>query len=280
MWVAPRYFETLRIPLLAGRDFTFSDAGRPRVALISELTARRHFPGANPIGRHVSIDREGRPDAWYGSDEPYEVVGVVGDAKGELWEPPHPAMYLNMFQEGRTQQQFMLRTSVPPRAVAADTRKAIEEVIRGVTVSNVITLDEQVDAALVPERLIATLSGYFGVLAVVLAAMGLYGLLAFTVARRINEIGVRMALGATAGGIARLVLGDAGRMVGAGLVAGAALVVWAHPVAARLVEGLRTPGWGVMVAGAASVAIIATVAAYVPARRAARVDPMEALRHE
>jgi predicted permease len=276
MWVAPRYFETLGVPLLAGRDFTAADAGRPRVTIISESMAKRHFPERNPLGRRVWIE-----EGWYGNNDPYVVVGVVGDIKGvDIRETPYPAMYFDMFQEDRIQQQLMLRTNVRPESVAANAQTIIQDVLKGATVSRVWTLSEQVDGAVVPERLIATLSGYFGALAVALAGIGLYGLLAYTVARRVNEIGVRMALGATAGSIARLVLGDAGRMVGAGAAAGAALVVWARPVATRLLVDLQAPGWGVMGAGLGVVATAAVLAAYAPARRAARVDPMEALRHE
>jgi predicted permease len=281
MWVAPRYFETLGIPLLAGRDFALSDVGRPRVAVISESMAKRHFPGLNPLGRRIWIDREGHPEAWYGSDDPYEVVGLVGDVRGaELREPAPPFLYFNMFQEDRITNQVMLRTTAAPESVVADARRLIQEELKGVAVSNVTTLSDQVDAAIVPERLIAMLTGYFGALAIVLAGIGMYGLLAYTVARRVNEIGVRMALGATMGSIARLVVGDAGRMVAAGSAAGALLAAWSRPVVMRLVVDLKAPGWGAMAAGAAIVAAAAIGAAYWPARRAARIDPMAALRHE
>ena len=280
-WVAPRYFETLGIPLVAGRDFRFEDAGRPRVAIVSESMARHYFPGANPIGKHIAIDRDPRTGGWYGDDQPYEVVGVVGDAKAtELREPQPRAMYLNMFQEGRLFHQFELRTSVEPESVAAAVRRSVRDVLKTVPVTRVTTLSGQVDAAIVPERLIAILSEWFGGLGAALAGIGLYGLLAYTVARRTNEIGVRMALGATAGGIVGMVLRDALGMVLAGVALGAPLVLGSRPLAARLVLDLRLTSAAPMVLGVAAVLAIALLASYIPARRAAQVDPMEALRHE
>jgi putative ABC transport system permease protein len=280
-WVAPKYFETLGVPMIAGRDFNPADAGRPRVAIVSQAMARYYFPDADPIGKHITIDRDPRTGGWYGSDQPYEVVGVVGDSKyHELREPPQRTMYLNMFQESRLSHQFVLRTSVDPASVAGEARREVHEVLKTVTVSRVTTLSDQVDAAIVPERLIATLSGSFGALGAVLAGIGLYGLLAYTVARRINEIGVRMALGATAANITRMIVGDALWMVGAGLALGVPLVLWSRPLAARLVEDLHIPSVTPIAFGAVAVVTVALLASCIPARRAARVDPMEALRHE
>ena len=280
-WVAPKYFETLGIPLIAGRDFTFADAARSRVAIVSESMARHYFPGGNPIGKHVAIDRDARTGGWYGDDQPYEIVGVAGDAKySELREAPPRTMYLNMFQEGRLLHQFALRTSGDPALVAGAARRIVSEVLKTMLVSRVTTLSEQVDAAIVPERLIATLSEFFGGLGAALAGIGLYGLLAYSVARRTNEIGVRMALGATAGDVSRMVLRDALGMVCAGFAAGTAMVLWSRPLAASLVQDLKPGGGEPLVWGAVAIVGVALLASYVPARRAVGVDPMEALRHE
>jgi putative ABC transport system permease protein len=280
-WVAPQYFETLGIPLIAGRDFSFADAGRARVAIISQSMAKHYFRDANPIGKRLTIDRDPRTGGWYGDDQPYEIVGVVGDTKdAELREPPRRTMYFNMFQEARMVHQFVLRTSVDPESLIVDVRRAIGEVVKTVTVARVTTLSDQVDSAIVPERLIAMLSGSFGVLGGVLAGIGLYGLLAYTVTRRINEIGVRMAVGATPASIVRMVLRDAVVMVGMGLALAVPLVVWSRPLATRLVEDLHVANAAPVALGAAAVIGVALLASSVPARRAARVDPVEALRHE
>ncbi len=280
-WVAPKYFETLAIPLIAGRDFTPADAGRPRVAIVSRGFAQYYFPGVDPIGKHVAIDRDPRTSGWYGDDTPYEIVGVAGDAKGtELRDAAPRTMYFDMFQEGRISHQFVLRTSVDPASVTQDVRRVVRDVLKTVNVTRVTTLSDQVDAAIVPERLIATLSGFFGALGAVLAGIGLYGLLAYTVSRRANEIGVRMALGATTADVNRLVLTDAIAMVGAGFALGAAMVLWSKPLAAKLIQDLKPGSVAPLAWGGAAILAVALLASYVPARRAARVDPMEALRHE
>ncbi len=144
----------------------------------------------------------------------------------------------------------------------------------------ITTLSDQVDSNIVPERLIAMLSEAFGALGAALAGIGLYGLLAFTVARRTHEIGIRMALGATAGGICRLVLGDALGMAGAGLAAGTAMVLWGRTLAAGLVPDLKWDSAAPLAFGGAAIVAVALAASYWPARRAAGVDPMVALRHE
>ncbi len=279
-YVAPRYFETLGIQLLAGRDFSFRDVGHPRVAIVNEAMARHYFPGGNPIGKQFTIDQDPRDEGRFGSGQPYEIIGLVENTKtDDPRSEPWPTIYFDMFQENRMFHHFALRTSVAPESVAGAARAAVREVLKTVGVRRVMTLSDQVDAAIVPERLIATLSEWFGALGAALAGIGLYGLLAYTVARRTNEIGVRMALGASSGGITRMVLGDALGMVTAGLALGIPLVVWCRPLAARLVEDLRIPMAPVLI-GAATVLLVTVVASYLPARRAASVDPTEALRHE
>jgi len=280
-FVTPRYFETLGIPLIAGRDFSFRDVGRWRVAIVNRAMSRRYFPGDNPIGKRVAIDRDPKDGGWFGSDEPYEIIGLAGDAKAfELRDAPHPTIYFNMFQENRLANQFELRTSVDPESVAGTVQRMVRNVLKTVPVKRVTTLAGQVDSNIVPERLIATLSQFFGCLGVALAGIGLYGLLAYTVARRTNEIGVRMALGATAASVSQLVLREALAMVGAGIAAGAALVWWTRPLAASLVQGLQPASSAPLAFGAGAIVAVALLASYVPARRAARVDPMTALRHE
>jgi predicted permease len=271
-WVAPRYFETLGQPLLAGRDFRFEDEGRPRVAIVNQTMARHYFGDASPIGRHVLFD---------GDDRPYEIVGLVGDAKyQEMREGTPRTIYMNAFQEGRVYSQFAVSTEIPSAGIVSEVRQAVRTVMKTVPVDRVTTMSEQVDASIVPERLMVTFSSLFGALGALLAAVGLYGLLAYTVARRTNEIGIRMALGATRGRVIGGVLSDALQTVWAGLVLALPLAFWSKRIAASLIPGLEANVLAPIAFGAAAMVALSVVAAYVPARRAARVDPMVALRYE
>jgi predicted permease len=279
-FVAPKYFETLGTPLVAGRDFTFQDEGGPRVAIVNQAMARYYFAGANPIGRHLTLDRDWKGIG--GADKPYEIVGVVGNAKySDAHEAPPGIVYLTAFQEGRMfANHFILRTLIAPVTVAGEVRHRVGEMLRGVQVDHVTTMSDQVDASIVPERLIAMLSGSFGALGSMLAAIGLYGLLAYTGARRTKEIGVRMALGATRGDVTWMVLRDALVMVSAGLAAGIPVALWARKFAASVMEGLPPSSVLPISFAALGVIAVALVASYIPARRATKVDPMVALRYE
>jgi predicted permease len=279
-WTAPKYFETLGTPLLAGRDFTFEDQGGPLVAIVNQSMARYYFGDRSPIGQLFTFERQ--DNRGTAQDQPYQIVGVVGDAKYlNLQEPIWRMVYLNTFQEPRLfSHQFSLRTNVRPEAVAGDVRRLVREVLPTVTVARVTTMTDQVDASMIPERLMAMLSGFFGGLGALLAATGLYGLLAYTVARRTSEIGIRMALGATPRDVLAMVHKSALAMAGAGVALGVPLAFAAERVAVTFVDNMSA-GSAMPIAMAAAAAIaIALVAASVPAHRASRVNPIEALRQE
>ena len=235
--------------------------------------ARHYFGDASPLGRLVTLEHD---------DRPFEIVGVVGDAKYlDLHEPAPRTVYLSAFSEkGFNSHRFSIRTAGGPTALAGDVRRTVAAVLKEVPVENMITLAAQMDATIVPERLTATLSTLFGALGALLVAIGIYGLLAYTVARRTNEIGIRMALGASRGDVTRMVLRDAMAMAVAGLAIGVPLAIWSRIFAASLITGLPGTNFAAVGAGAAALTAVALAAAYLPAQRAARVDPMVALRNE
>jgi hypothetical protein len=149
------------------------DVGRRRVVVVNQETAKRYFPNVNPVGKHITIDKNSKP-GWFGSDQPYEIVGLVGNVKAfELRGPVYPAMYFNMFQENQLMDQFELRTTGDPAALATAVRLLLRDRLITESVTRIITMKEQVDSTIVPERLIATLSQFFSVLGVALAGIGL-----------------------------------------------------------------------------------------------------------
>jgi putative ABC transport system permease protein len=280
-WVGPRYFETFGTPLVAGREFAFTDKGDPPVAIINQAMARYYFGDKDPIGgRFQLVGPSNSGITGAPPDQVYTIIGVVGDAKYlDLREVPPRTIYLNAFQEPRMfANRFALKMTGRSAAVAGEVRRIVREQLNTVPVTSVMTMDDLIDASVVPERVIATLSSFFGSLGAALAAVGLYGLLAYTVTRRTSEIGVRIAVGATRADISRMVLRSAFGLVGTGLVIGVPLDLLSRRAASRVVTDLAADSvWPVVIATAAMLAIT-LLAAYVPARRAARVEPVEALR--
>jgi predicted permease len=273
--VAPNYFETYGTPLLAGRAFSPQDPDA-RAVIINEAMARDYFGDGSPLGKHLSFD---------GFHKSYEIVGVVGDARyNEIREDTRRMIYLDVFQdafqEGHVSSQLTLRTTLDLESIAPEARRIVNNLLKTVPVARITTMTDQVDASIVPERLIATLSGWFSALGALLAAIGLYGLLSYTMARRTNEIGVRMALGATRGNVTRMVLGDALWSVAGGVAIGVPVAFWGKKIAVSLIRDLPVNNSVAIVLSVLAMLTVALFAAYLPARRAAHIDPMNALRHE
>ncbi len=271
-WVAPRYFETLGVPLIAGRDFGSHDTPEsPRVVILNRTMAREFFGDENPIGHRIRFD----------DSDVREVVGVVGDSHYlEIREKITPTLYLNTFQSPSPGSEFAIRTNVDPNAVALAVRREIERQVRGMAITNVRTLASQVDSWIVQERVVALLSSCFGALALFIAAVGLYGVLSYTVARRTQEIGVRMALGAQPCAVVVMILKEIVWLVCLGLALGIPLALVLGRFVADLLYGLNPSDPLTIVVGAMVMLVVALFAGYAPARRASRVDPMVALRSE
>ncbi|MGJ5819587.1 ADOP family duplicated permease [Paludibaculum fermentans] len=277
-WAAPRCFETLGIQLLAGREFSFGDQAQPRVAIINQTLARRYFAGGNPIGKHVTLDHV----TLTRDPATYEIVGVVSDSNYmEIREERRRTIYLPAFRDGSViAGTFVLRTGVEPGSIAGDVRRIAHGVAPTIPVSKITTLSEQIDSSIVPERMMAALSGFFALLAALLAGIGLWGQLAYTVTRRTNEIGIRITLGATPGSVSRTILLEASTIVAAGILVGVPAVLWGKQLAVKLLTDVAGSTGTTLGLGMLAIAAVALLAAYGPARRAARLDPMEALRQE
>jgi len=276
-YIAPDYFETYGTPFLAGRDFSAPDQAGSRVAIMNEAAARDCFGNGNPIGRHITLSHI----TLTKGEKTYEVVGVVGDAKyNDLKQPAPPTIYADLLQEGFIGSQLAIRTRVDPDRVARAVRQIEATVLKTVPIVRMIGMDDQINSTIVPQRLFATLSAGFGALGALLAVIGLYGLLAYAVARRTHEIGVRMALGAGGPEVMGIVLRDALWMVCAGIAIGAPLAYWGKRVTASLIPDLPVASPLPIVVAVSIMIAVGLIAAYLPARRATRVDPMVALRYE
>jgi len=273
--VGPSYVETMGVSLREGRGPGVNDiAGAPLVAMVNEAFARRYFPGSSPVGRHFTIQGSSVPDV--------EIVGVMRDAQfHDARKPVPPAVFPAMLQESTRfalDCEFELRTSGDPAGAIAEVRQALTNIAPDAPQNDPVVLRTQVESAFDTDRLAARFVTFFGVLALTLACVGLYGTIAQTVTRRTAEIGLRMALGAPAAAVLRLILRQTALLVGAGLLAGLPLAL----IAARLVRSLLF-GVGsidpVSLAGAAgALVLVAGAASMVPALRATRISAVQALR--
>ena len=271
--VSPGYFRSLGIPILAGRDFTEQDvAGAPNVAIINETMAHYFFKDANPIGKKIGLEKVADT----------EIVGVVKDAKyANLREKPRRHMYMPVMQTSPILDlTLVVRTVGDARAAVDLVRSTTAHIDPHLPLYDVTTLEAQIDVSLVADRLVAWLSALFGLVATLLSAIGLYGVVAFAAGRRTREIGIRIALGATPGSILDLVLRRTGYVVAAGLVLGASAAFAVSRIVANMLYGVNPLDPAVYLLAAVLLTAAATIAAYLPARRATRVDPVIALRHE
>jgi putative ABC transport system permease protein len=276
-FISPGWFTTMGTTLIAGRDFDGRDrVGGGRVAIVNRKFAEKYYDGENPIGK--TIVQPGRPDEPAVSAE---IVGLVSDAVyTNLRDPLTPTAYWALGQdpEPSSTMTLTLRTTAPdPVALTQSVTSAIMGVHPSLTVS-FRPLEEYVTNTLSQERLIAMLSGFFGALALLLAALGLYGITAYAVARRRIELGIRMALGASPGSVVRNVMSRTGGLVLGGILVGGLVAWWASRFVSALLFGLEpTDPW--TIGGAMLVlTVVAALAGWLPARRAARIDPAEVLR--
>jgi predicted permease len=271
----PDFPTTMGIPMMTGRYFTRRDTAKsPKVAVIGEKTAREIFGKESPLGKHMSV---GRPE--HGHD--VEIIGVVRDSKHEELREDTPwAVYVPYTQRNEYLGNLMIRTAAGAPQITAAVRRAIQEIDGNLPIREVATFSTLVDRSLHMEHLIAQLSGFFGALASLLAALGLYGILSYSVVRRTPEIGVRMALGAQSRGVLWMILRETLVLLGIGVAVGVPAALLCSRFIESMLYGLK-PNDAVTIAAAVAVlAVIGSLAGWLPARKASQVDPMIALRYE
>jgi putative ABC transport system permease protein len=270
--VSPEYFKTLRIPIVQGRDFTDrDDLQAQKVALVNETFARSVWPNEDPVGKRVNTQDFG----WV------TVIGVAGDTKHlTATEPAQPQLYLSHFQMPLIFSSLVARTAGPPMSVSNDVRKAVWAVDKDQPMWAMRSLDDLIAASQGQTKFLAMLLGVFAGLALLLAGVGVYGVMSYSVAQRTHEIGIRLALGASGGRVLREVIGRAGRLTAAAVVAGLVLAIGVARLASSVLFGIQPADPAALSAAAVLLGLVSLGACYLPAVRASRVDPVIALAEE
>jgi predicted permease len=272
--ISANFFEVMEIPIVAGRGFTESDAATgPKVVVINQAAARKYFPNENPVGQRFGTSPE--------TTGQMEIVGVLRDTKySSVREPAPPTMYVPFTQSRAGSAVFEVRTAGPPSASVGAIREAVRQIDPNLPLQDVSTQLEQAERRFAQEKLFAQAYSLFGVLALVVASVGLFGLMSYSVSRRTNEIGIRMALGAQRLDVLRLVMRESMLLVAIGVVIGIAAALGAGRWVESLLFGLAATDVVTILVATAVMLGVSALAGYLPARRASRVDPMIALRYE
>jgi predicted permease len=274
MDVTPTFFATMGIPVQLGRGFTdHDDQAAPKVTIINEAAARKLFPGESAVGRRIGGSFEKSGD--------FEIIGVVRDTKYDsVRDPGPPTMYRCAWQGPARSLNVVLRTAGDPLAMTESVRAAMRDVDPTLPIRRFTSQTEEISQRFAQERLFATAYTAFGALALVLACIGLFGLMSYNVARRTNEIGIRMALGAQRGTVLGMVMRESMLLVGLGVALGLATALWAGRFVKTVLYGISASDGLTISLSVALIASVSALAGFLPARRASRVDPMEALREQ
>jgi predicted permease len=277
-WASPGYFDTMGIPLLNGRGFSEGDAANSQgVAVVNQTFVRRFLNGADPVGQSLRT----HPEPGYPATV-YQIVGVMADSK--YWSlrddaPPLVIAPATQFPHDGPGTTIMIHSNLPPAVIADSVKRRLGERHPEIVVQS-RNFQTQIRNGLVRERLMAVLSGFFGLLAALLGMLGLYGVVSYIVTQRRNEIGIRVALGASRAQVVRMVMREAGWMLAIGVTIGAALSLASGRAAESLLFGVKSDDPLTLATAAGLLAIIGALASFLPARRASRLDPMAALRSD
>jgi predicted permease len=282
--VGNRFFETLGIPIVTGRAFGEQDtSSSQRVGIINLSLARSRFPGQNPVGkRFVTSKHDSDGHAGKLAEDWIQIVGVCGDTRyANLRQDPPPQFFLPYVQQKEVGSlTFEIRTRMEPTEVVPVLRRVVQQINPDLPLVNVRTQNQQIDAALQQERIFVTLTSGFGLLALALASVGIYGIMAYSVAQRTNEIGIRLALGAQPAQVRAMILRESTWLAAAGIAAGVAAAFALTQAIKSMLYGIAPYDPITMLAGVALLLTVALAASWIPARRAAGVQPIQALRHE
>lgn len=274
--ITPDYFRTMGIPLLRGRDFNARDRiDAPRVVIVNDTLSRQWFPDGSPVGKYLNV-------SWSSpTPQLFEIVGVAADVRtNSLDVPPRPAIYIAQTQETSSIATLVVRTASSPTALAPAVRAAIAEIDGDQGVSQVQSLDALIANATARPQIQAIVLGAFGALALLLAWVGLYGVMSYAVEQRRREMGVRLALGAGPHAVLRLIVGEGLMLAAIGIVLGSVVALGVSPLVSAVLFETRATEPGILAAVCGTLLLIAAVASFVPARRATQVDPLVVLRDQ
>jgi predicted permease len=275
--VGPDFIQVMRIPIVAGRAFTPQDAESPRaVSVITQSTARKYFPNQNPIGKRFKTTDNPDRLIWY------EIVGVTADVRYDSLRTEPDALHFDLYRQkhGIGGATYIVRTSMPPEAITPSLRAAIQRIDKDLPLIDIRTQQQQIDSTTQQERVFASLTIGFGVLALALACIGIYGIMTYTVTQRTNEIGIRLALGAQRARVRAMILRESAWLTLVGITVGLTAALALGRLVKSMLYGL-SPTDPVSLAGAGLLLLaVALTASWIPAARASRIEPMEALRHD
>jgi len=277
--VTPGYFESLQIPLQSGRDFSWGDTPQTqRAVIINKTMAQTYWPGEEPLGKRIKFGTADDPLPWW------TIAGIVSDIREfDVLTPPRPTFYLPISQADDSNyvlRDWVVRASGDPLPLASSIRAAMREVDPDLPVARLRSLEQVWNLSVAPQRFNLSLFGLFATLALLLAAVGIYGVMAYNVAQRTREIGIRVAMGAQRGGVVKLVLAQGARHAALGIILGLAGAFALTRLMVRLLYGVQPTDPVTFVGVTLILAIVALLACHIPARRAMRVDPIIALRSE